>query len=70
MPNSNIKLLERIKNGDFNTSNFTEEQLTLVTALIKLAYNEGCEKGLINSEANDKLNRINDIINDNDFEPE
>lgn len=48
-----MNTIEKIENGKFNFSEFTEEQVNFIKGLVKFAYNDGFEDG--KAEIKDKI---------------
>lgn len=48
-----MNTIDKIKNGHFNLSEFSEQQVNFITGLVKFAYNEGVEDG--KAEIKDKV---------------
>ena len=42
---NDMNTIEKIENGHFNFSEFTEEQVNFIKGLVKFSYNDGYEEG-------------------------
>jgi hypothetical protein len=42
---NSMNTIEKIENGHFNFSEFTEEQVNFIKGLVKFSYNDGYEEG-------------------------
>jgi len=54
-----MTIIEKIENGKFDLSEFTESQVNFIKSLVKSSYMDGCEDGI--SDIKDRL--LNSIKN-------
>jgi len=46
-----MKTLENIENGSYSLNDFNDEQLNLLKILVKLAYQEGFDDGVLETKS-------------------